>query len=73
MSQIVQGTYVGLPPGSNPGTVAPILDLVDVVPPASSANPATASCNNGSTYRNANGAAGSTLYVKVAGAWVNVA
>lgn len=73
MPQVTVGNFVGLPPGASQGTTPPVLDLLDVVAPGASSNPDVKACSNGSRFTNVNGSTGSTLFVKVAGAWVNLA
>ena len=70
MSQIVNGVYRGAP---GPAGSPPCIDFCETVAPANSTDPMVASSSNGSTYSNVNGGSGSTFYVKVNGAWVNVA
>jgi hypothetical protein len=70
MSQIVNGVYRGAP---GPVGSPPCIDFCETTVPSDSADPQVASCANGSTYSNVNGGTSSTYYVKVNGAWVNLA
>lgn len=66
MPQVTFGLNLGLAPGGSPGTTAPVLDLLDTVPPSASTNPDVARCNVGSTLRNTGGTAGSIFWLKTA-------
>ena len=70
MPQVVNGIYLGCP---GPAGSAPVIAFVETTTPANSTDPQVASCANGSTYSNVNGSTNSTYYVKVNGAWVNLA
>jgi hypothetical protein len=70
MAQIVNGIYRGAP---GPSGSAPCIDFCETVVPSASTDPQVNTCANGSTYNNVNGLSGSTFYVRVAGAWVNIA
>jgi hypothetical protein len=70
MTQIVNGSFRGAP---GPVGALPCIDFCETTTPANSTDPQVSACANGSTFSNVNGLSGSTFYVRVNGAWVNLA
>ena len=70
MPQVTRGIILGCP---GPAGSHPVIFFIETVMPSASTDPQVASCANGSLYSNVNGASGSTIFVKVAGSWINLA
>jgi hypothetical protein len=74
LSQILAGSFIGLPPGAVPGVTAPVLDLLGTTAPSSSSDPSVSTCSIGSRFTNVAGVAGGILFVKVAAnTWTAIA
>ena len=70
MPQVTNGIFRGTP---GPAGSLPCIDFCETVVPSASIDPQVNACANGSTYSNVNGGTGSTFYVRVNGAWTNLA